>query len=276
VRKLLNALFAQAGAAAWGGVDFAAAAEDMAPAARARAEALCPGAATVLVAAFPYFAGDAPGNLSLYARGEDYHLVLGRRLKTVCDILSEKYPSYSFLPGADNSPLPEREIAWRAGLGLRGKNGLLILPPYGSYVFLGTILTDKAFDLPEAEAAPGCLDCGRCVAACPAGALTEGGVDPGRCLSHLTQYKGALTGEEEALLRAHPLVWGCDRCQSVCPYNQDARLSPLPEFREGLTLSLAPEDLEGLSNRAFRDKYAHRAFAWRGPAVLRRNLKLKE
>ena len=64
-----------------------------------------------------------------------------RRLNTVCDALRRKYPGESFVPAADNSPLPEREAAWLVGIGLRGKNGLLILPPYGSYVFLGTILT---------------------------------------------------------------------------------------------------------------------------------------
>lgn len=275
--EFLNELFVRAGAAAWGCVSYAALTEDMSPAAREKAQALCPRPASVLVAAFPYLAAPAEGNLSLYARGEDYHLVLGRRLKTICDHLAEKYSSYSFVPGADSSPLPERQAAWRSGIGLRGRNGLLILPPYGSYVFLGTILTDLSLDLPAAVPAPDCVSCGACIAACPTGALD--GVHPlqvERCLSDLTQRKGTLSAEEEALLRAHPLIWGCDLCQSVCPYNAAAAETSLPEFREGLTASLSSADLAGLSNRAFRAQYGDRAFAWRGPAVLRRNLELKE
>ena len=199
-----------------------------------------------------------------------------RRLNTVCDALRRKYPEESFAPAADNSPLPEREAAWLAGIGLRGKNGLLILPPYGTYVFLGTILTGAALDVPERPAAPDCPGCGACRAACPAGALGEGGPDVSRCLSELTQKKGALTEEEAARLRVHPLIWGCDFCQRACPYNAAPARSPLPEFSTSLVDALENSDLEGLTNRTFRDKYGGRAFAWRGPGPLRRNLGLKE
>lgn len=273
----LAAAFAPSGAAAWGGVPFARAAEHMSPQALERAEALCLGAESVLAAAFPYFAGERPGNLSLYARGEDYHRVLGRRLDTACQILKENYKEYSFCPSVDASPLPEREIAWAAGLGLRGRNGLLILPPYGSYVFLGTILTDAPLEFSTAPPAPLCISCGKCVQACPTGALSaERDFDLKRCLSDLTQRKGALTEEEEALLRAHPAVWGCDLCQRVCPYNRAPARTPLAEFSHGLIDVLTPEMLEGLTNRQFREAYGGRAFSWRGPAVLRRNFKLKE
>lgn len=138
--------------------------------------------------------------------------------------------------------------------------------PYGSYVFLGTILTDQALDLPPRTRSSACVGCGKCLAACPGGALGENGVDLSRCLSELTQKKGDLTGEEAALVKAHPLIWGCDTCQRVCPYNTHPALSPLPEFREDLVDALDRADLEGLTNRTFRDKYGDRAFAWRGPA----------
>ncbi|MDR3862019.1 MAG: DUF1730 domain-containing protein, partial [Flavonifractor sp.] len=131
---MLDKWFAAAGAAAWGGVAFRRLLPFLSTGAREKVETLCPAPETVLVAAFPYYAGERPGNLSLYARGEDYHRVVTRRLNTVCDALRRKYPEESFVPAADNSPLPEREAAWLAGIGLRGKNGLLILPPYGTYV----------------------------------------------------------------------------------------------------------------------------------------------
>ena len=130
----LNGAFAACGAAAWGGLTWSDALPHLTPQAVEKTLALCPTPGAVLVAAFPYYAGDTPGNLSLYARGRDYHLVLTEKLNTVCDVLGQKYPSYSFLPSADNSPLPERQLAWACGMGLRGQNGLLILPPWGSYV----------------------------------------------------------------------------------------------------------------------------------------------
>ena len=268
----LNEAFAAAGAAAWGGLPFSELAEDMTQAAIAKAEGLCPNPRNVLVAAFPYYAGERPGNLSLYARGRDYHQVITERLNTICDILRENYKNGVFLPAADNSPLPERQAAWRCGIGLRGKNGLVILPPYGSYVFLGTILTDAELELPSRTPSLSCVGCGKCLIACPGGALGEAGVDLDRCLSELTQRKGELTAEQGALLKNHSLIWGCDTCQRVCPYNAAPALSPLPEFREGLVDTLEGADLEGLTNRTFREKYGDRAFAWRGPAPLRRNL----
>ena len=85
-----------------------------------------------------------------------------------------------------------------------------------------------------------------------------------------------LTEEETARLRVHPLIWGCDFCQRACPYNAAPAHSPLPEFSTSLVDALENSDLEGLTNRTFRDKYGDRAFAWRGPGPLRRNLGLKE
>ena len=156
----LDQAFRAAGAAAWGGVAYDRLTPEMTREDQEKVRAQCPQPRTVLVAAFPYYAGDRPGNLSLYARGEDYHRALARRLNTVCDFLSRQYPMESFLPAADNSPLPEREAARLAGLGKVGRHGLLILPPYGSFLFLGTILTGAALALPEREAAPACEDCG--------------------------------------------------------------------------------------------------------------------
>lgn len=267
----LDAAFCAAGAVAWGGVPYATVSAHMSEIFREKAETLVINPAFVLTAAFPYFAGETEGNLSLYARGQDYHSVLRRRLDTVCDFLNLNYPEYSFFSAADSSPIPEREAAWLSGLGLRGRNRLFILPPYGSYVFLGTILTNAPLNISGARPASACMNCGRCLAACPTGALCGEGV----CLSDLTQKKGELTAEETALLKAHPYVWGCDICQNVCPYNQSPQIAPLPEFEQEYLDSLTPDMLEGLTNRLFAERFGHRAFAWRGAAVLRRNLQLK-
>ena len=273
----MDELWKAAGAAAWGAAACSglppflgeAVWAELAP----KLEALCPGAKTILVGAFPYYAGDTPGNLSLYCRGEDYHLVLGRRLQTVVDGLAQQHPDHHFIPGADNNPVPELAAAELAGVGWRGRHGLRIVPPYGSYVFLGTILTD--LDLSQTGPSPGILcgeHCRACQKACPTGALTDTGCDLSKCLSELTQKKGDLSPEAAAQITHSPTVWGCDLCQRACPHNQNAVLTPLPEFREDLLPSLTLEDLEGLSNKAFRRQYAARAFSWRGIAPLKRNL----
>lgn len=268
-----DALFSSAGAAGWGCCAF-----DSLPLteeARRKAEALCPSPSGVFVAAFPYGAEERPGNLSRYARGRDYHSVLLERLRPACTALERQYPGHVFVPGADNSPLPERECAWLAGLGLRGRNGLVILPPYGSWVFLGTILTSLPLSTPSEPASP-CMSCGACAAVCPGGALQSASFSEKQCLSALTQAKGTLTLEQEALLAAHPLVWGCDLCQQVCPYNRTPELSALPEFRTDLVCSLSLSDVEGRTNRQFQASFPDRAFTWRGPKPLLRNLKWKQ
>ena len=273
----MNELWKAAGAAAWGAAACSglppflgeAVWAELAP----KLEALCPGAKTILVGAFPYYAGDTPGNLSLYCRGEDYHLVLGRRLQTVVDTLVQQHPDHHFIPGADNNPVPELAAAELAGVGWRGRHGLRIVPPYGSYVFLGTILTD--LDLSQTGPSPGTLcgaHCRACQKACPTGALTDTGCDLSKCLSELTQKKGDLPPEAAAQITHSPTVWGCDLCQRACPHNKQAALTPLPEFREDLLPSLTLADLDGLSNKAFRRQYAARAFSWRGIAPLKRNL----
>lgn len=243
---------------------------EMSGEARSRLERLCPSARAVLVYLFPYFAGVRPGNLSLYARGRDYHAVIQDALEPEADALRAVHPENRFLVLADASPIPEVRAAALAGLGVIGENGLLIHDTYGSYVFIGTIVTDLA--LPgEALPVRACLRCGRCKKACPSGALCG----EGACLSALTQQGGALTPEEESLLRRHPLIWGCDLCQLACPMNEGVPFTDAPPFREGLIDSLTPAALEGLTRRAFAEKYPERAFTWRGPAPLRRNLAIK-
>ena len=140
----MDRLWKAAGAAAWGAAALGGLQPFLSPQGAAAIQALCPGARTVLVAAFPYYAGAAPGNLSLYCRGEDYHRVLHRRLAPVCQALAQRHPGHAFVPGADSSPVPELAAAELAGVGFQGRHGLRIVPPYGSYVFLGTVLTDLA------------------------------------------------------------------------------------------------------------------------------------
>lgn len=222
-------------------------------------------AASVLVALFPYALEENAyqgGNLSRYASVGDYHDIVPHYLVRAVRRLRQAFPHEQFEAFSDNSPIPEVRAAALAGLGCVGKNGLLIHKAYGSWVFIGEIVTTLALRLPQQEIRP-CSGCGRCLRACPAGALSPSGPDRTKCLSALTQQKGALTDREADLIRRSGCAWGCDVCQTVCPMNAHAAVAPLPEF----AATFQPRAVQNGSLEG-------RAYAWRGRAVMERNLRL--
>ncbi|MCL2487815.1 MAG: DUF1730 domain-containing protein [Oscillospiraceae bacterium] len=234
---------------------------------------------SVISALFPYrFPEDGrPRNLARYACVPDYHTSAGGVLEDAAAALSERFPGYSFVPFIDNSPVPEVAAAAAAGLGVIGDHGLLISPEYGSFVVIGTVVTDLVLPETGGNNNGHCGHCGACAAACPAGCIgsrsretaiscTAAADKKIRCLSAITQRKGALTAEEIALIRKNGLVWGCDRCQEVCPHNAAAVIRPHRCF----TRYQPWLDREGL------DHLEGRAYGWRGRAVLERNLEIME
>ncbi|MBQ7624107.1 MAG: epoxyqueuosine reductase [Clostridia bacterium] len=238
-----------------------------------KARAALPSLRGVICEAFPYFCGREEGNISLYARGEDYHKTVIKRLSEKCEELKSEHPENVFLPYADVSPFPEVLAAVFAGLGVLGENGLLITPEYGSFVFIGIIATDLYEE--GGRELKKCEGCGRCIKACPSGALSENGFCIDKCVSELTQRKGELTFAQEELIKNSPTVWGCDLCQLVCPHNEGIPSTGIEEFSSGVIKSLSREEID-MSNRAFREKYKDRAFSWRGVTPLLRNFKIKE
>lgn len=224
----------------------------------------------------PYFGG-FPENLSAYAAAEDYHLFVRELYERLSPALSELFPDYHFRMYADHSPIDERLAAVRAGLGVFGKNGLLLTEKYSSFQFIGEILTDAPTELLGGYTLfplSSCTGCGKCLAACPTGVLRGEGAD---CLSAITQRKGKLSEEEVALLRRCHTVWGCDECQRVCPYTERAISSgsiytPIPFFRENRIEHLTSASLAEMDEDTFR----RRAFAWRGRGVVERNTTLIE
>lgn len=211
---------------------------------------------TVISCTFPYKVKEkAPQNISRYAAVPDYHNVLSKYLSLGCNELKKEFPKNEFVWFTDNSPIPEVYVAALSGLGVYGDNGLLISEKYGSFVFIGEIVTDLDLELENSEVKE-CLHCGKCKENCPK-------YSENICLSAITQKKSDLSESEICLIKKHGIIWGCDICSDVCPLNKDKEITYLPEFING-----------------YRDKYnlgediSGRAYEWRGEKVIKRNYEL--
>jgi epoxyqueuosine reductase len=218
------------------------------------------------------------GWISRYAWGRDYHEIMWARLNELLRLLTERLQETHFSRAyADTGPIAERIFAKHAGLGWLGKNTLLLNKKWGSWFFLGVIVTsvELAPSLAPGELPPAdlCGNCRQCLDACPTEALIEPYVlDARRCISYLTiELRGIVPEEFREAMGKH--VYGCDICQEVCPYNRDAPITEVAEFAprmwgEGESL-LAPrlEWLVGLSQEEFREKFrgsAMKRTKWRG------------
>ena len=212
-------------------------------AARADPSRLLPSARTIIALGTPYPRPQDPsgspleGYVAAYALGDDYHDVLKARLRRLCSFLDTlagrplHHRAYT-----DTGPVLEREIASRAGLGWIGRNSMLIHPTKGSFIFLAEILTEMELPPDPPFTADRCGDCTRCIDACPAGCiLPDRTVDSRRCISYLTiEHRGSIPRElREAIGRR---IFGCDVCQTVCPWNRKASAAgddaflPRPHF----------------------------------------------
>ncbi len=224
---------------------------------------------SVIIYLLPYYSGECE-NLSVYASGLDYHIAIRGISERLGSLLEEGFPGASYRGFGDHSPIDECRAALTAGLGILGDNGLIINGKYGSYVFIGDMITDidpvslGAVTPRDVEC---CSHCGACRAACPTGILRGEGTD---CLSAITQRKGELSAFEIDLMREFNTVWGCDLCQSACPHNREPKITPIDFFRRDRIPRLTTELLNSMS----KDEFTSRAFAWRGRKTVERNLEL--
>jgi epoxyqueuosine reductase len=195
---------------------------------RADVRAVVPGARSVIVTGAVYntvspYASPPAGDIALisrYAWGDDYHNVLRARLDLLLAWMREQSPeTFDARAYVDTGPVQERVYAQYAGLGWIGKNTCLINPDLGSWLFLAEIICTLALE-PDSPGLEQCGSCTRCLDACPTGALVEPGVlDATRCVSYLTiELRSAIPPPLRAAMGT--LVYGCDICQDVCPYNQ--------------------------------------------------------
>ncbi|MDW8263446.1 MAG: tRNA epoxyqueuosine(34) reductase QueG, partial [Phycisphaerales bacterium] len=146
--------------------------------------------------------------------------IIKPRLHAIADWLRQQVPGSQTRCGVDTAPIPERELAARAGLGWIGKNTCVIHPRIGSWLFLGVVLT--TIELPcDQPAIDRCGTCRRCIDACPTGALVEYQLDPRRCISYLTiEHRSEIDPSLRPLMG--DWLFGCDICQEVCPWNRRA------------------------------------------------------
>lgn len=183
----------------------------------------------------------ARGLIARYARGKDYHKVLPERLERVGRHLRARFcPELSWRAVVDSVPFFDRAFAREGGLGFVGRNTMLITPGAGSFRFIATLLLSAgpeqiARPAPPRRLAGGCGGCRRCLAGCPTGALVAAKfLDSRKCLSYLSiEHRGLVP--REFLSHFRNTIFGCDICQTVCPYNGEER--PAPEWPRAAELA---------------------------------------
>jgi epoxyqueuosine reductase len=211
------------------------------------------------------YKGKGYGILSRYSYGTDYHIVMNDRFKSLHHAFNTmNVKSQSFV---DVSPINERLAASLTHQGYIGKNQAFIHKDFGPYVYLGTVLldvdmADDVFPIDD------CLDCRKCIDACPTDALNDG-FDQTKCLSHITQAKQALSSEE--ISHIQKMVYGCDVCYQVCPKRLDVKRVCHPEFEPSGIENVDLIKLLQMSNKEYQAIYKNNASSWRGATIIRRN-----
>jgi epoxyqueuosine reductase len=227
---------------------------------RADPQALWPEAKSLIAVGINYGPAEDPmaqlrrherAAISVYAQGRDYHKVLKSRLKRLGIWLAETY-ACGVKVFVDTAPLMEKPAAMRAGLGWIGKHTNLVSREFGSWLFLGEMLTSLPIppDPPEVDH---CGRCDRCMKACPTGALAEPyRIDSRRCISYLTiEHKGAIDADLKA--RIGNRVYGCDDCLAACPWTKFAKPTEEADLRPRARMAWPRlAELAGLDEAAFR------------------------
>lgn len=214
--------------------------------------------------------GERRGIFCRASWGMDYHHVLREKLQLLEEYISEWLPEAKMRSMVDTGELVDRAVAQRAGIGWSAKNCSIITPEFGSYVYLGEMITNIPFE-PDIPMEDQCGDCTLCLDACPTGALIQGGqLNAQRCIAFLTQSKKPIPEEFRAKIGNR--VYGCDTCQTVCPKNKgkynlhQPSFEPEPELTKPLLVPML-----NLSNREFKETYGHMSGSWRGKNPIQRN-----
>jgi len=198
--------------------------------------------------------GEAAGKIARYAWGDDYHVVIKKRLHKLSDELAKQFPGETFRVCVDTAPVLEREHAQRAGLGAVGKHTLLIEQGVGSYILLGEIITTlKLEPTQENVQSDPCGSCTRCIDACPTDAITPWSVDATKCISYLTiEHRSEI--DKQFHDKIGDWIFGCDICQEVCPHNQQSQRTSEAETHDAYTPRNTSFDLLSILNWSEQDR----------------------
>ncbi|MGM0378674.1 MAG: tRNA epoxyqueuosine(34) reductase QueG [Bacillota bacterium] len=191
---------------------------------------------------------------------KDYHITLNKKLKKIAKFLKSYFSDLDYEICIDTSPLNDRLIAKKAGIGRVGKNGFIISDKLGSSFNIGYLLINKSLKIDKPNTNKCKTTCNRCINSCPTNALTVNGVDSSKCLSELTQIKRELTYKERELIGTR--IYGCNYCQKACPDNNIET-----DNKESINLL----DLINLSNKEYKEKFKNYAFSWRPNSIIKRN-----
>ncbi|MBC8268747.1 MAG: tRNA epoxyqueuosine(34) reductase QueG [Rhodospirillaceae bacterium] len=231
---------------------------------RASPKGLWPDVRSIIALGINYAPVDAPadalkrgdrGNISVYARGKDYHDLVKKRLKQIGRWLVETHDC-EIKVFVDTAPVMEKPIAQKAGIGWQGKHTNLVSPDLGSWFFLGEIYTTLNLE-PDTPTPDQCGTCTRCLDACPTDALSVPyQIDPRSCISYLTiEHKETI--DEDLASAMGNRIYGCDDCLDACPWNKFSSPSLEPAFFPRVELSVPKlSDLSKLDDVGFREFFA--------------------
>jgi epoxyqueuosine reductase len=232
---------------------------------------------SVIVVALNYYTphehSDNPGKVSRYAWGDDYHEIVGGKLRELRDWIEQQWPEAESKVCVDIQPLMDKAWAVRAGLGWMGKHTNLITDDYGSWVFIGELLLNLELEYTEEEVADQCGSCTLCIDACPTSAIAEPYVvDSNLCISHATIESRAPAISPAVASNLEGWLYGCDICQDVCPWNQ---LTPATselrfEPRAGL-INASPDEILELSQEDYAVRFRRTAIKRAKLSGLKRN-----
>ena len=223
---------------------------------------LVPGAKSIIVCAVSHnnlaWRAQAESNhkIASYAVAKDYHVIVKKMLNELLILLKKESPELNARVFVDTAPILEKAWAVEAGLGWIGKNSLLITPEFGSFISLGELVIDIELDTySQPYTHNHCSNCAKCMEHCPNGAIVAPKVlDARRCISRLTVERNVGCCETEC--STHDWLFGCDVCQSVCPYNERARTYTYQDFAPVINLDrLTSQYMESLSDQDFKEVF---------------------
>lgn len=241
---------------------------------------LVPGAKTVITVLYNYFPEETQQigkpKIAKYAYGEDYHLVIRKKLQLFLQSVREKMGHVEGRGFVDSAPVLERSWAQRSGLGWIGKNGNLINKKMGSFFFIATLITDLELEPDVPHATDHCGTCSRCVDACPTDAiLIDKTVDASKCISYFTIELKSKDLSEDLISKSENWIFGCDICQDICPWNRFSKPhqhQELEPFKEIMQFNI--EDWLDINEESFKKIFKHSPLKRSGFEGIKRNLRL--